>query len=80
MMRVVLTTSGAVTIVGNYYKGSADRGALLVHMMPATKESWGAFARVLEKQGYHVLAIDMRGHGESDGGPVGYKNFSDEEH
>lgn len=80
MVRVTLTTSDTVTIVGNYYKGSADRGALLVHMMPATKESWDVFARVLENRGYHVLAIDMRGHGESAGGPEGYKSFSDEEH
>ncbi len=80
MDRITLITSDAVRVVGNYYKGSADRGALLVHMMPATKESWDVFARVLEKRGYHVLAIDMRGHGESDGGPAGYKDFSDEEH
>lgn len=80
MIRVALTTSDAVAIVGNYYKGIADRSALLVHMMPATKESWDAFARTLQDCGYHVLAIDLRGHGESDGGPEGYKSFSDEEH
>ena len=30
--------------------------------------------------GYESLAIDLCGHGESDGGPDGYQKFSDAEH
>jgi pimeloyl-ACP methyl ester carboxylesterase len=49
-------------------------------MMPATKSSWRGFVPLLVQKGYHVLAIDLRGHGESDGGPDGYQQFSDQEH
>ncbi|TSC99120.1 MAG: Alpha/beta hydrolase fold protein [Parcubacteria group bacterium Greene1014_15] len=49
-------------------------------MMPTTKSSWHSFAPLLVKEGYHVLAIDLRGHGESDDGPDGYQQFTDQEH
>jgi len=48
--------------------------------MPAVKESWSDFAGKLQAEHYQVLAIDLRGHGESSGGPDGFKNFSDEQH
>ena len=34
----------------------------------------------LQQEGYEGLAIDLRGHGASDGGPDGYMQFSDAEH
>jgi len=96
MEKVILQTSDNVTIVGDYYpskeeKGftpSLSRGVLLLHMMPVNRDSWHEFAPRLMDKGYHVLAIDLRGHGESGGpalepakaGPDGYKDFSDEEH
>lgn len=80
MEKVSLKTSDGVEIVGDYYTGSGDKGALLLHMMPANRESWWGFALKLQERGFHVLAIDLRGHGESAGGPEGYKNFTDEEH
>lgn len=74
-----------VRIAGNYWKGTEAKGVILLHMMPATKESWNEFAELLLKNGFQVLAIDLRGHGEStqtEGGAetIDYKNFSDEEH
>jgi len=80
MERVTFTTSDNVTIVGDYYPGNSLRGALLLHMMPSDRTSWSSFATKLADRGYHVLAIDLRGHGESEGGPAGYKDFSDEDH
>ncbi len=53
---------------------------LLTHMMPATKESWDDFAKSMQESGYASLALDLRGHGESEGGPDGYQKFSDAEH
>ena len=55
------------------------RGAVLLHMMPATKESWIGFAEQLVPF-CEVVAPDLRGHGESDGGPAGFKAFSNEAH
>jgi len=80
MERVILKTSDNVNIIGDYYEGKGRDGVLLLHMMPADRKSWQSFALKLQKRGYDVLAIDLRGHGESAGGPNGYKNFSDEEH
>lgn len=78
--KVQLKTEDGVTISGDYYAGRGAEGVLLLHMMPATKASWKDFAPRLREQGMHVLAIDLRGHGDSDGGPTGYKTFSDAEH
>lgn len=81
MERIQLKTADNIIIVGNHYK--AEKGspsALLLHMMPATKESWDEFAKKLRKEGFGCVAIDLRGHGESEGGPEGYRSFSDEEH
>jgi alpha-beta hydrolase superfamily lysophospholipase len=84
MERITLTTDDGVTIVGTLYPaGQQDAPAvLLLHMMPATKESWAHFAPLLQKRGFQVLAIDERGHGEStqQGDAVlNYREFSDEE-
>lgn len=80
--KVTLKTSDAVTIAAEYYppKTSSTKGVLLVHMMPQDRTSWRQFAPTLSEKGYHTLAIDLRGHGESDGGPTGYQRFSDADH
>lgn len=80
MEPVVLETIDHVLIAGSYSRGSGSAGALLLHMMPATKESWRPLVPPLIDRGLHVLAIDLRGHGESSGGPEGYRDFSPEEH
>lgn len=86
MEKVILTTSDSKKITGDYSK--ADRSnfnepkgwVVFLHMMPATKESWLDLAKDLQEIGYDSIAIDLRGHGESDGGPSGYLSFSDNEH
>lgn len=86
MEKISFQTSDDVTIVGTYVSGeSGGPAALLLHMMPATKESWDPFAAKLIEAGFsHVLAIDLRGHGESREGSGGvrldYELFEDEEH
>jgi len=78
---ITLKTSDNITIVGDHYKGpEGSPGILLLHMMPSDRKSWADFANKLNEAGIGALAIDLRGHGESDGGPGGYKVFSDEEH
>ncbi len=78
MERAVLNTSDGIGIIGNYWHGEKS-AVLLLHMMPATKESYTPFAKVLHSHSFSVLAIDLRGHGESMKGRD-YKSFSDEEH
>lgn len=80
--KITLKTSDNTDIAADYYASSEDsaKGALLVHMMPATRDSWRGFAPKLQERGYHVLAIDLRGHGDSTGGPNGYRSFADKDH
>ncbi len=74
-------TSDHVRIIAHWYPATKPKAfALLLHMMPATKESWKEFATELQGRGIASLAIDERGHGEStEGNTLLYKKFTDEE-
>jgi dipeptidyl aminopeptidase/acylaminoacyl peptidase len=72
-------TVGAVTIQGAeglnmagmlYLPSGAGQpvpAILLLHMLGSNKEAWGNLPEKLADAGYAVLAIDMRGHGETGG-------------
>ena len=78
--KITLTTEDNIEIVGNYIEGIDQRFAILLHMMPATKESWDVWIEKLVSFGYSCLAIDERGHGESTmGGTLRYPEFTDQE-
>lgn len=82
---IILTTKDGFQIFADYYKGQKpdSPGVALLHMMPATKESWRDFALKLQQAGFQSLAIDFRGHGKStikDNGVFRYENFNDKEH
>lgn len=80
--KVSFFTSDGIKIVGDFYSPS-KRAVLLLHMMPATKESWNKFSKSLNTIDFSTLAIDLRGHGESisrDGKKISFRNFMDLEH
>lgn len=79
--KVTLTTSDGIQIVADVYPASEPKKfAILLHMMPETKESWREFAGKLQETGYTSIAIDERGHGESTmDGTLNYKTFTDEQ-
>lgn len=78
---VQFTTEDNTTIVADFYPVSGSSlGIILVHMMPSDRKSWIPFAEKLKQAGFQVLAIDLRGHGDSQGGPSGYEKFSNKEH
>jgi alpha-beta hydrolase superfamily lysophospholipase len=81
--KVSFITKDGVTIVANYYPNKEAKFAgILIHMRPKTKESFDDFAKFLQKQGYALLAIDLRGHGESVEsikGKLDYNKFSEDE-
>ena len=82
MQKVSFETSDGVRIIGNYWQGSG-KAVLLLHMMPATKESWNKFAKALNNENITVLAVDLRGHGESTkqgGTTLNFMEFDDSEH
>ena len=62
---VKLQTEDGVTLVGTYLPGTTGKGVILLHMLGRDRASWGDFGDHLNYQGYHVLLLDLRGHGES---------------
>lgn len=78
---IVLTTSDGVRLAAHWYPVWEVRAwVLLLHMMPAAKESYARLAAALAEQGIASLAFDQRGHGESTGGPKGHEAFTDAQH
>jgi len=72
---VQLETDGEVKIAGTFYEGGSE-GIVLLHQMDRNRNDWRDFALKLQNLNYSVLAIDFRGHGESDGN---WKDFSDDD-
>lgn len=69
-------TEDRATISALQY-GASERAVLLVHGGRFTKESWAKQVPVFRSAGYAVLAIDLRGFGQSHG--PGEKDPSDEQ-
>ncbi len=67
--RVTFATTDGVTLVGTYYApaGTAAPGLVLIHMVDGRRTDWNSLAAILQGQGYAVLSLDLRGHGESSG-------------
>ena len=61
---VALTTPEGAKIAGTEL-GTGEKGVLFVHNDGRSRSDWEAFATKLSGQGYHVLSIDLRGHGDS---------------
>jgi dienelactone hydrolase len=64
-------TADGFTVAGWYWKPQLAPqqqlapGVLLLHMRGRDKGSWGTLPDTLRKEGFGVLAIDLRGHGET---------------
>lgn len=68
--RVVFTSEDGVLLVGSYYKpkigtNNSTPSVILLHMLGVDRSTWDKFAQELSKNGYAVLSVDLRGHGES---------------
>ncbi len=81
--KVNFVTKDGVTIVANYYPNEKAKFAgIFIHMRPATKESYQELAKFFQKEGFAVLALDLRGHGESlqsVAGKLNYEQFTPDE-
>ncbi len=67
--RVEYTTSDGVVIVGDYWipkdANTPAPAVILLHMYRSDRSAWRPLVSVLEDAGFAILAIDLRGHGES---------------
>lgn len=78
MELVELQAQDKTLLAGALYK-SGKSGIILLHQYRQDKESWSEFATALQQIGHTVLAIDLRGHGKSQGKYEAFidKNFQD---
>ncbi|MCA9249987.1 MAG: alpha/beta fold hydrolase [Phycisphaerae bacterium] len=61
-------TDDGVTIVGDYFPPTGraiSPAAILLHMYNHDRSTWTPLIKPLHEAGFAVLAIDLRGHGES---------------
>ena len=65
-----------ITLVGEDFGSHRDPLILLLHGGGQSRASWRAAARRHGGRGYHAIALDMRGHGESDWAPDGDYAFT----
>ncbi len=71
----ILTTADEVNITAEYHQtNAAERAVLLVHMLGHDKSDYDNLSLNLQKSGFTVLAINLRGHGTRD---LDYTNFTD---
>ena len=63
-------------IKADYFNTNSDKSLILIHQLSMTKQSWKKFAQKAQEKGYNVLAIDLRGHGTSQGN---YEEFNDDD-
>lgn len=85
MERVEFLTEDSVSIVGtwNHVEVPNAWAVLLLHMMTADRKSWEDFSAVLTRKRMHTLAIDLRGHGESNrrgAEMLSSETFTDQQH
>ncbi len=59
-----LTTADGIQIGATTY-GSGDNGVVLIHGKGRAAEDWSHFGERLATRGFHVVAVDLRGHGHS---------------
>jgi len=79
---VQFETSDGVTIHASYYDPNKSNATpvILLHMLSRNRNDWNDFAKLLQSNGYAVLSIDLRGHGQStskSGKTINWQQFTD---
>lgn len=64
--KINLKTEDGVEIKGNFYDSNHKKSILLIHQFSKDKDSWDELIKVLLVT-HSIFAIDLRGHGESEG-------------
>lgn len=65
------SVADGVQLVGDAWGDPADPPILLLHGGGQTRHAWKGTAAVLAQRGYHAVAVDLRGHGDSGWSPDG---------
>jgi pimeloyl-ACP methyl ester carboxylesterase len=60
------TSRGNLRLVADAYGDAKQQPVLLAHGGGQTRYAWGKTAQQIADEGYYAVALDLRGHGESD--------------
>lgn len=69
--------NGELKLIADTWGDPSAPAVLLAHGGGQTRHAWGETARLLSEQGKYAVALDLRGHGESDWDPEARYDFSD---
>ncbi|MBN1221364.1 MAG: alpha/beta fold hydrolase [Anaerolineae bacterium] len=69
---VTLTTADGLKISGWYFSGTRPNAIVLAHGVGGNRKGVLPEAKILAQAGYHLLLIDLRGHGRSEGDMISY--------
>jgi pimeloyl-ACP methyl ester carboxylesterase len=64
--RHTFTTPDGLTLAGDAWGAPQHAPVLLMHGGGQTHHAWAGTGRALAKRGWYALALDLRGHGDSD--------------
>src|SRR5262245_7420255 len=62
---------GGLRLVGDAWGNPTAPPVLFLHGGGQTRHAWGGTAQALAQQGWYAIALDLRGHGNSDWSPDG---------
>ncbi len=65
-----------VSLTADVWGGDDAWPVLLMHGGGQTRHAWGSTARSLAESGWRAVALDLRGHGDSDWAPNGDYSFT----
>jgi fermentation-respiration switch protein FrsA (DUF1100 family) len=76
---VSLTTADGLKLAGWYIPGQRSDAIILAHGIDANRGTLIPHAALLAEAGYHLLLLDLRGHGQSEGTEItyGYREAQD---
>lgn len=69
---IVLTARDGLKIAAWHITGTRPYAVILVHGIHANRRAVLPEARILAQAGYHLLMLDLRGHGQSEGNEATY--------
>ena len=71
---ITVAGAGSVPIAADHWPASGRTPVILLHGGGQTRHAWGETGRALAARGYEVIAMDLRGHGDS--GWAADRNYS----